>query len=496
MKEFLPVRLKSVHLENFKNVVNGSVTIEPSRQSYSASILGLYGQNGSGKTALIDALHLLKLALSGQAIPAQFAGAVNVNAEYTTLTFEMDVSDPDGGMYHAVYSFRLTGTQDDSESHEKADTETKIPIKINMATGAVVNDSDSTKALISHEILKFSYVSDKENAKLQPLIDSARNPTKNAVFFPETKFSVLTGGNKDAVTDLLVAKKLTASTSRSFVFSKELLSVIRKNCKEQSYITLLDSLAMFGNIGLFVISTSASGLITLNALPFIFRHEKRRSVGMLALPLNDGVSLPQEVTEMLREVISSMNIVLQQLVPGMTVSLREIGTQVQADNQTYVRVQLFSRKNSREIPLGYESEGIKKIISFLQLLIMAYNHPGITVAVDELDSGVFEYLLGELLQIFAENGEGQLIFTSHNLRPLETIGREFIAFTTVNPKNRYVRMNNLKANHNLRDTYYRNILLGSVPEELYEPTNNAEIAFAFQEAGDFQYAGGGGDDGE
>lgn len=58
-------------------------------------------------------------------------------------------------------------------------------------------------------------------------------------------------------------------------------------------------------------------------------------------------------------------------------------------------------------------------MSILQLLIVVYNHPSVTVAVDELDGGVFEYLLGELLNIISEKGKGQLIFTSHNLRPLD-----------------------------------------------------------------------------
>ena len=115
---------------------------------------------------------------------------------------------------------------------------------------------------------------------------------------------------------------------------------------------------------------------------------------------------------------------------------------------------------------------------------MIYNKSSITVAVDEFDSGVFEYLLGELLRIISEKGKGQLIFTSHNLRPLETLDRGFIAFTTTNPEHRYIRMVNLKTNNNLRDFYYRDIVLGEQSEPVYEKTNNSEIAFAFREAGE------------
>ncbi|MBQ8589988.1 MAG: AAA family ATPase, partial [Firmicutes bacterium] len=53
------VRLESIELQNFKNVKHGYLTFSNTRKPYKASILGLYGQNGSGKTALIDAVSLL-----------------------------------------------------------------------------------------------------------------------------------------------------------------------------------------------------------------------------------------------------------------------------------------------------------------------------------------------------------------------------------------------------------------------------------------------------
>ncbi|MGN1189696.1 MAG: ATP-binding protein, partial [Candidatus Ornithospirochaeta sp.] len=74
-------------------------------------------------------------------------------------------------------------------------------------------------------------------------------------------------------------------------------------------------------------------------------------------------------------------------------------------------------------------------------------------------------------------------FTSHNLRPLETLDKTFIAFTTTNPSNRYIRMSNVKETNNLRDFYYRDITLGGQKEELYSQTKNSEIALAFRKAG-------------
>ena len=61
------VRIESIEIKNFKNVGYGHLDFGNSKKGYKASILGLYGQNGSGKTALIDALELLQFAFSGRA---------------------------------------------------------------------------------------------------------------------------------------------------------------------------------------------------------------------------------------------------------------------------------------------------------------------------------------------------------------------------------------------------------------------------------------------
>ena len=55
--------------------------------------------------------------------------------------------------------------------------------------------------------------------------------------------------------------------------------------------------------------------------------------------------------------------------------------------------------------------------------------------VDELDSGIYEYLLGECLEVMQDKAKGQLIFTSHNLRPLEILENDSLLYTTVNSEN-------------------------------------------------------------
>ena len=143
---------------------------------------------------------------------------------------------------------------------------------------------------------------------------------------------------------------------------------------------------------------------------------------------------------------------------------------------------IVSVKNGFELPIRVESDGIRKLISSLSLIISVFNEPSLTLAIDEFDAGIFEYLLGEILEIFENYGKGQFIFTSHNLRPLEVINKNFLTFTTVNPQNSYVRMKNIYPTHNLRDRYFHEILNNGQDEVLYKQSKTYKIIQAFQKA--------------
>ena len=144
---------------------------------------------------------------------------------------------------------------------------------------------------------------------------------------------------------------------------------------------------------------------------------------------------------------------------------------------------LVAYRDGKELPLRDESDGVRKIISVLSLITAAFNEESVTVAIDEFDAGIFEYLLGEILQAMEESGKGQFIFTSHNLRPLEVIDKKFIYFTTANPQNRYIRLKNVAVTNNLRDMYFREILLNEQAEKIYNRTKRFKIISALKKAG-------------
>ena len=117
----------------------------------------------------------------------------------------------------------------------------------------------------------------------------------------------------------------------------------------------------------------------------------------------------------------------------------------------------------------------------LSLLTAAYNDSSFTLAIDEFDAGIFEYIWGELLEIFAESGKGQLIFTAHNLRPLEVLNKKFLDFTSTDPKDRYVQLKSIARTNNMRNVYFRQIENGN-KEKVYNETRRKDIVDALQNA--------------
>lgn len=182
-------------------------------------------------------------------------------------------------------------------------------------------------------------------------------------------------------------------------------------------------------------------------------------------------------------MIASINVAIKSIIPNLSIELAVCNEEIRPDGNKYMQVEVYSNRGGKRFLTKYESEGIKRIISLLQYLIALYNSQEVCLVVDELDSGIFEYLLGEMLGMLNEDAKGQLIFTSHNLRILEKLPNKNIVCSTINPENRYIRLVGVEKNHNRRDFYIRTITLGGQKEELYDETELQAMGYAFRRAG-------------
>jgi predicted ATPase len=453
------VRISEIILEGFKNIEYGRIEMPSADNknlfSKKADILGIYGQNGSGKTAVIEAMEFVQILLTGQPLPREAIHYVSKGGESCTITIKFMVHT-DGKTTMVEYSVQLKKTQ-----------EYELEIVRETLNAAIWNGKkfESKKTLIDYSLY-----------------------SQGPIFTPKYRFEDLIRNDDENKVNLGVAKKIAQKNLVSFIFSTEGRSVFLSgpNNISKDYSYIIEALHHYAAMNLFVISNMHAGTISLNFLiPFAFRLDLGKTIakGDLPIRLDEPSTITKDHYSMAKQIITEMNVVLGTLIPGLSIGIHDFGEQLLENGSTGHKIELTSKRGEITIPLKYESEGILKIISVLNALMCVYNNSSMGLIIDELDAGLYEYLLGELLSVFEKGAKGQLIFTSHNLRPLEMLNKSSILFSTTNPSNRYIRMQNIKSNNNLRDTYLRSILLGGQKENVYEETNSVEIGRAFRRAG-------------
>lgn len=461
------VRISEIHLKNFKNVRDGVIQM-PSvlRQDFfspTADIIGIYGQNGSGKTAIVDALSFVQLLLSGKPLPVETEQYILKGEDTAVVSVQFAIQSK-GQSAIVFYSVALQRTEDKSFCIQKEKLEYKSQAE------AECTDESEELTFESRKML------------LQYMVGDNRD-----TFAPKKHYDAFLRAMPEYKLHIAVAKKLAEKTRSSFIFNEENLSLLKK-ASENGFVLspFVEALYKYATVNLFVISNEHASSIGMNfLLPFAFRLEEEGiiSKGDLAVRLDEPTVYPKENFEMLKQIISSMNTVLGTIIPGLSLEIYNFGEELLENQQVGYKFELLSRREDVVIPLKYESEGIVKIISILNALMCVYNNPSMCLALDEMDAGIFEYLLGELLDVFQKGAKGQLIFTSHNLRVLELLEVRNLIFSTTNPNNRYIRVKNIKSNNNLRDVYLRSIILGGQKENLYTETNSASIGRAFRRVG-------------
>lgn len=205
------VRIQKITLKNFKNVKYGTVLLTNPLKKYKASVLGLYGQNGSGKTALIEAIQILKTLLCGASLPEGSENYINVDSDNAQLIFEFCMNDNDSGYAYIVeYSFGLKRVEVDSSNTMDSSNEQKV------YHAAVYNEG------IKYSVRKVG----EETSRMQTLVDTSSEDISN----PKTKFTVLVGNDKELYKRLAIAKALSYEKSLSFVFSNRFMEPVRQNC--------------------------------------------------------------------------------------------------------------------------------------------------------------------------------------------------------------------------------------------------------------------------
>ncbi len=474
------IRLLSIELENFRNVEHGRIEFckldDIRTTTNTANITGIYGQNGSGKTSVISALGIIKDLIWGQALSDRAYDCIAVDKDSCSIqiTFYSQEREPDedDGLFEYVGIYSIKLTREDKKAYLSGE---KIQFK-------ELNGKSSLRTLFEYNELT---TADTDNtpspttlwksllskASLRAKFDVAEALSYN------NKTSILFGDPFSSLTDELEARYYSEEKTPE-TYNKAFDSVI------VPLMIIYFDLKLFSYEDLAVIEMSHQALSSLNFINLVSHEGNRfnKAGRTLRIDISRAQVVPNSTLTAIQNTLTSTNEVLGALIPGLSLHVKKLGTSIMDDGEEGTQIEIMSRRDEKEVPFRCESEGVKKIVTILVSLIDVYSNPSACVAIDELDSGIFEFLLGEILEVLKEYAKGQLIFTAHNLRPLETLPSNCLIFTTTNPENRYIPFKGLRDTNNMRDQYLRAINIGGQNEIIYEPTSKYEIDGAFDEA--------------
>lgn len=429
------LRLAEIKMKDFMGVEYGELTFSRLKRDWNdeekiwkSNVVGIYGPNGSSKTTVVESLQILKSvfdiskAMTDSKLLRQFVNPplsghyIRFGSDTAELTFLFHCCSDEGPIAKSFrYSFSITG--DD-------------PLKIENELFQILDEKG--KAIHS---LSTKGIADNPTDFFESLVD----PNQTIPRLPDN-----TSICNDKSLILQYSKILPASQKKE---ARILFNQFVEIIKDHLIILFEDrEKAALRNDSLSTIVIPLS-LSSKSPYPYILSNGKIIGRNHLLFRKKETVS------ETLLRQVNFLSDTLETLVPNIRLSVKD-----EKD-----KLVMYVDKDGVSIPLEKESYGIKKLIYLCCYIPALFQSSAYMLIIDELDEGLFEHLLGSILMAIQNKAEGQLIFTAHNLRPLQCLDHGSIRFALLpsdtdkdqtKKTNQYSEINCLNKRSNLRDIYY------------------------------------------
>lgn len=446
------IRLKRLVLDDMRNISHGVLDFDDLPSG--GSVTGIYGQNGSGKTTVIDAVGMLRALLSGSSLPKTAGDAVNARTGQATMTalFRIDETDETGEKKDHIRYFEYT------VSIRKANPESTRARVVDESVRIGTDPARLGRELMGHRIKDsetdgfFStpaYV--WRSVEAIPQVKTVVSRTADRAYMEGRSFLFSRCATLDdrPDSDFLIDWAISRAGEATGISVKSLAYI---NDRFHEFATLREILYHYAVNDVFVSTTRRGSYAAYALIPIMEENPTGRNTEFLFDLLQPNPLTPGQA-DRLKETVESFDRILPTIVPGLHVVLKTGTAPSGKDGEDRVTAELFSRRGDITIPFRCESEGIIRITALLGYLKHAYNDDNALVAVDEFDSGVFELLLGDMLRQLADGCVGQLVFTAHNLRALEVLPNICIRTTLTDPDNRFAAIPRKSATNNQRKRY-------------------------------------------
>lgn len=454
------IRILGIKIKNVKNVKNGEIELESFKDIkkgifdlFSSDIKGIYGPNGSSKTTTINSFKILKdIVLNNSIIlSSDLYDLINVDENEASI----ELSFLDDSKIKRIYYYEIILNKD-----------------IKSKKGYIKNESLSFK---EYDDINKKYLSKNKLFDIDYLNEDLNNIVK-----PNQTLSLIKKHNKRNFINLIKILTVAQTSNSSFIFKDSFNELLKSVDEFNSVTNLISRFKSFINYSMHIYTLENLGSVYLNnSIQVISKYNNEYQKFDISLFRENIIEF--KFKNLLINYLKEIDLVINKIIPSMHIEMLDLGKSILNNANVGFKFEIISNRNNVKIPLRLESDGIKKIISLISSIIDIYSNKYSILIVDELDSGIFEYLLGELLKGIKEDAKGILIFTSHNLRPLEIIKNSIIFSSTIENE-RYITFPRISKTENLRNQYLKKLFLDE-SNEYADHIDTYELSRSFIKAG-------------
>ena len=329
-----------------------------------SNVKGIFGPNGIGKTSIIKGMDILrKISLNDNYLTNDFNliildKIINKKIEKANLEVEFLVIDDNKKKYRYIHSMVIARTS---------------PKEIKILAENIKKKDSNTDQVVGEIIIENGIIKNdsihKDDLKSE-IVDITKNLLEKRSIVNIVKPSILE----------------SRDLARVYYFYKKLYIKIDSEDKHLAY-ALLDN----------ILKVPMKDEMTFNNF-----------VG------NYDTSIPKNGLEIFEDSLKRMTKFLKIFKPN----LKNIEYEKKEDKEEYY-INILFVYDDYKVDYEFESMGIKNLFS-LFTYFRALSEDEVVV-IDEIDTSIHDIYLNKLIEFFAVDGKGQLVFTAHNITLLQTL---------------------------------------------------------------------------
>lgn len=441
-----------IKAKNFKSLKDIEFNLNKTKAKTN-QFISIYGENGSGKTHIVELFKLLQQLIMSRATDI----AMNtIPKELWKIQEEM--SDQLPTEIRQIFQLTLN-----LKEYRMLDEEEPTEVEY----GFKINDNDGFYYIkFNDEIIeeKLYYMAGKQRAYL---------------------FQINKEDNK-------IIKNLNKNIFINEKYNEELIDGIDKYWGKYTFLSLLSFETIEKNKEYIDNNISKNIMEVIDKIWLMTVHADKGTLKILPngyikvrklSNIQNGIVKKDKLPE-IKKYENVLNIFFTQAYAD----IKEVKYKIN-ENEDRIHYELYFYKmiggQIKSIPSRLESDGTRRILNQFDTIIGSLL--GETVILDEIDNGIHDVLMKNIIMSIKDEITGQLIITTHNTLLLEVLPKEHIYILSTD-YNGNKTINSIKEygikiqkNNNARDLYFKGVF-GGIPKTDY--IDFEEIKYALENSED------------